>query len=318
MKKYESEIAVIIPCYNEATTIAETIKEHRKALPNADIYVIDNNSKDDTDKIAKENGAIVIYEYKQGKGNAVKNAFRSIKAKCYFMVDGDNTHPADKVPEMCQLVLDGKADMVIGDRLSSTYFTENKRKFHGFGNKLVRYLINLIFKSDVHDVMTGSRAFSYEFIKGFPVISKGFELETEMTIHSLDKNYKVVEITVPYRDRVENSVSKLNTYKDGIKVLKTIATLFKEYKPVLFFSLCALITLVFAVILLIPVLIGYFNTGLVEKFPSLIASGIFLVVSLLLWICGIILGVIHKKQREIYELIINQCNALDFEKVKKD
>ena len=286
MKKYESEIAVIIPCYNESTTIAATIKEHKKYLPKADIYVIDNNSKDNTDKIAKENGAIVLYEYKQGKGNAVKNAFRNIRAKCYFMVDGDNTYPADKAPEMCQLILEGKADMVIGDRLSSTYFTENKRKFHGFGNKLVRKLINLIFNSNIHDVMTGSRAFSYDFVKGFPIISKGFELETEMTIHSLDKNYKVLEITVPYRDRIENSESKLNTYKDGIKVLKTIATLFKEYKPVLFFSLCALLILIFSVLLIIPVMIDYFNTGLVEKFPSLIASGIFLIVSLLLWICG--------------------------------
>jgi len=312
MKKYKSNIAVIIPCYNEALTIAETIKEHRKALPDADIYVIDNNSKDDTDKIAKENGAIVLYEYKQGKGNAVKSAFRNIFAKCYFMVDGDNTYPADNVAEMCQLVLDGKADMVIGDRLSSTYFTENKRKFHGFGNKLVRKLINLIFKSDVHDVMTGSRAFSYEFVRGFPIISKGFELETEMTIHSLDKNYKIVEITVPYKDRIENSESKLNTYKDGVKVLKTIATLFKEYKPTMFFNICALITLIFSIILLIPVMIGYFNTGLVEKFPSLIASGIFLVVSLLLWVCGIILGVIHKKQRELYELILNQHSASEF------
>jgi len=228
------------------------------------------------------------------------------------MVDGDNTYPADNVAEMCQLVLDGKADMVIGDRLSSTYFTENKRKFHGFGNKLVRKLINLIFKSDVHDVMTGSRAFSYEFVRGFPIISKGFELETEMTIHSLDKNYKIVEITVPYKDRIENSESKLNTYKDGVKVLKTIATLFKEYKPTMFFNICALITLIFSIILLIPVMIGYFNTGLVEKFPSLIASGIFLVVSLLLWVCGIILGVIHKKQRELYELILNQHSASEF------
>lgn len=314
MKKYESEIAVIIPCYNEAATIADTIEEHRKAIPNADIYVIDNNSKDETDKIAKEHNAIVLYEYKQGKGNAIKTAFRRIKAQCYFMVDGDNTYPADKAFEMCQLILEGKADMVIGDRLSSTYFTENKRKFHNFGNKLVRNLINLIFKSNVHDVMTGSRAFSYEFVKGFPIISKGFELETEMTIHSLDKNYKVLEITVPYRDRVENSVSKLNTYKDGIKVLKTIATLFKEYKPVMFFNICALIPLLFAIILIIPVMIGYVNTGLVEKFPSLIASGVFLVVSLLLWICGIILGVIHKKQREIYELIINQRIALENER----
>lgn len=306
MRKYESEIAVIIPCYNEAKTVADVIKGYKEVLPTADIYVIDNNSKDGTDEIARVNGAIVLYEYKQGKGNAVKCAFRKIKAKCYIMVDGDNTYPPDRAKEMCDLILQEKADMVIGDRLSSTYFKENKRRFHGFGNKLVRNLINLIFKSKVKDVMTGSRAFSCDFVRGFPILSKGFEIETELTIHALDKNYRIIEMPVPYQDRIEDSFSKLNTFKDGIKVLKTIATLFKEYKPALFFNLCAMIPLVFSIVLIVPVLSEYFETGLVPKFPSLIASGIFLVVSLLLWICGIILSVINKKHRQLYELIMNQ------------
>ena len=305
MEKYTSKIAVIIPCYNEEKSVGQTIDEHRNKINGADIYVIDNNSKDNTAKIATEHGAIVIHEYKQGKGNAIKSAFRKIDADCYFMVDGDNTYPADKAQEMCNMVLDGKADMVVGDRLSSSYFTENKRRFHNSGNVLVRKLINFIFKSKINDIMTGSRAFSYNFVKGFPIISKGFELETEMTIHALDKNYKIEEVTVPYQDRDADNPSKLNTIGDGIKVIKTIARLFKEYKPSIFFNIFAFISLVFSICLLVPVMIGYANTGLVEKFPSLIASGIFLLVTLLLWITGIILEVINRKQREIYELIIN-------------
>ncbi len=305
MEKYKSNIAVIIPCYNEEKSVGQTIDEHKAKIKDADIYVIDNNSKDNTANIAKEHGATVIHEYKQGKGNAVKTAFRVIDANCYFMVDGDNTYPADKAQEMCDMVLQGKADMVIGDRLSSTYFKENKRKFHNFGNVLVRYLINTIYKAKIKDIMTGSRAFSYNFVKGFPITSKGFELETEMTIHALDKNYKIEEVTVPYQDRDADNPSKLNTIGDGVKVLKTIARLYKEHKPALFFNLFAFLFLAFSIWLLVPVMIGYTQTGLVEKFPSLIASGIFLLVSLLLWIAGIILEVINKKQREIYELIIN-------------
>ena len=305
MEKYNSKLAVIIPCYNEEKSVGQTIDEYRRYLSGADIYVIDNNSQDNTVDIAREHGAIVIHEYKQGKGNAVKTAFRKIDADCYFMVDGDNTYPADKAVEMCKLIFEGKADMVVGDRLSSSYFTENKRLFHNFGNILVRKLINFIFKSKVNDIMTGSRAFSKEFVKGFPIISKGFELETEMTIHALDKNYKIEEITIPYRDRDVNNPSKLNTIGDGFKVLKTIARLFKEYKPAIFFNIFSILALAFSVYLLIPVMIGYANTGLVEKFPSLIASGIFLLVALLLWICGIILEVINRKHRELYELIIN-------------
>ena len=304
MKKENNKIAVLIPCYNESKTIEKVVKDYKKALPDADIYVYDNNSSDDTDKIAKKAGAIVKYEYRQGKGNVIRTMFRDIDADCYLMIDGDDTYPAENAREMCDLVLDGKADMVIGDRLSSTYFTENKRPFHNFGNRIVRLLINKIFNNNVKDIMTGYRAFSYDFVKGFPVLSKGFEIETEMTIHAVDKNYKLVEVPVTYRDRPEGSVSKLNTYSDGFKVLKTIATLFKEYKPALFFNIFAFIILAVSLVMGIPVVCEYFNTGLVPRFPTLIVSCIFLLVSILLWITGIILQVIVKKHRQLYELLI--------------
>ena len=236
MKK---KIAILIPCYNESKTIEKVVKDYHKAIPEADIYVYDNNSTDGTDEIARKAGAIVKYEYQQGKGNVIRSMFREIDADCYLMIDGDDTYPAENAREMCDLILEGKADMVIGDRLSSTYFEENKRAFHNFGNRIVRFLINVIFNNNIKDIMTGYRAFSYRFVKGFPVLSKGFEIETEMTIHAVDKNYKLVEIPVTYRDRPEGSVSKLNTYSDGIKVLKTIGTLFKEYKPAMFFNICA-------------------------------------------------------------------------------
>ncbi len=306
MKKNEkSKIAVLIPCYNESKTIEKVVKDYKKALPDADIYVYDNNSKDGTDEIAKKAGAIVKYEYKQGKGNVIRSMFRDIDADCYLMIDGDDTYPAENAKEMCDLVLAGKADMVIGDRLSSTYFTENKRPFHNFGNRIVRFLINKLFKNNVKDIMTGYRAFSYEFVKGFPVLSKGFEIETEMTIHAVDKNFKLVEIPVTYRDRPEGSVSKLNTYSDGFKVLKTIMTLFKEYRPALFFNIFALLFLVICLILGIPVLSEYFKTGLVPRFPSLIVAGVSLCISIFLWITGIILQVIAKKHRQLYELYLN-------------
>ena len=305
IEKFESEIAVLIPCYNESKTIEKVVKDYKQALPDADIYVYDNNSSDGTDEIAKKAGAIVRYEYKQGKGNVIRTMFREINAKCYLMIDGDDTYPAENAREMCDLILNKKADMVVGDRLSSTYFIENKRLFH---NKIVRFLINKLFKNNIKDIMTGYRAFSYQFVKGFPILSKGFEIETEMTIHAVDKNFRVVEVPVSYRDRPEGSVSKLNTYKDGFKVLKTITTLFKEYKPALFFSLIASLFLVASLILGIPVVIEYFQTGLVPRFPSLIVSGIFLVVALLLWSCGIILGVIVKKHRQLYEILLNNMN----------
>lgn len=301
----KNKIAVLIPCYNESKTIEKVVKDYKKALPEADIYVYDNNSSDHTDEIAKKAGAIVCYEYRQGKGNVIRTMFREIDADCYLMIDGDDTYPAENAKEMCDLVLSGKADMVVGDRLSSTYFTENKRPFHNLGNKMVRFLINKIFKNNIKDIMTGYRAFSYDFVKGFPVLSKGFEIETEMTIHAVDKNYKIVEIPVTYRDRPEGSVSKLNTYSDGFKVLKTIATLFKEYKPAFFFNIFAFIFLVASMILGIPVIVEYFDIGEVPKFPSLIVSCIFLVMSMLLWITGVILQVIVKKQKQNYELYLN-------------
>ena len=302
--KAKKKIAVLIPCYNESKTIEKVVKDYKEVLPEAYIYVYDNNSSDGTDKIAKKAGAIVKYEYRQGKGNVIRSMFRDINADCYLMIDGDDTYPKENAREMCNLVLEGKADMVIGDRLSSTYFTENKRPFHNFGNKIVRFLINKIFKNNVKDIMTGYRAFSYEFVKGFPVLSKGFEIETEMTIHAVDKNYKLVEVPVTYRDRPEGSVSKLNTYSDGIKVLKTIGTLFKEYRPSLFFNIIASLFLIVAIILGIPPFYEYFKTGLVMKFPSLIVSGIFLVISILLCITGIILQVIVKKHRQLYEILL--------------
>ncbi len=308
MKKEKSKIAVLIPCYNESKTIEKVVKDWRKELPQADIYVYDNNSTDNTDKIAKKAGAIVKYEYKQGKGNVIRSMFRDIEADCYIMIDGDDTYPVENGQQMCDLILNGQADMVIGDRLSSTYFTENKRLFHNFGNKIVRWLINKLFKNNVKDIMTGYRAFSYEFVKSFPVLSKGFEIETEMTIHAVDKNFKLVEIPVTYRDRPEGSESKLNTYSDGIKVLKTIATLFKEYKPSLFFTFISIILIIMALILGIPVFIDYFKTGLVLRFPTLICACIILVIAILLWVSGIILEVINKKHRQLYELYLNLLN----------
>ena len=304
MQKDSKKIAVLIPCYNESKTIEKVVKDYKKALPNADIYVYDNNSKDDTDKIAKKAGAIVKYEYKQGKGNVIRSMFKDIDADCYLMIDGDDTYPAENAKEMCDLILDGKADMVIGDRLSSTYFKENKRPFHNLGNVLVRGLINSLFKSNIRDIMTGYRAFSYDFVKTFPILSKGFEIETEMSIHALDKNFKLVEIPVQYRDRPEGSVSKLNTFSDGFKVLKTIARLFKEYKPNLFFGLFGLLFLIISIIFAVPVFIDYFNTGIVERFPTLIFSGFMLMISVLSFVCGIILEVVVKKNRQMFELFL--------------
>ena len=301
----KKKISVLIPCYNESKTVEKVIKDYKEALPEADIYVYDNNSTDGTDKIAKKAGAIVKYEYKQGKGNVIRSMFRQIDADCYLMIDGDDTYPKEHAREMCDLILNGKADMVIGDRLSSTYFTENKRPFHNLGNRLVRFLINKLFKNNIKDIMTGYRAFSYEFVKGFPVLSKGFEIETEMTIHAVDKNFKLVEVPVTYRDRPAGSVSKLNTYRDGFRVLKTIAILFKEYKPGFFFSILGILSLMCSLLLGVPVVIEYMNTGIVPRFPSLIVSGVFLIISLLLWITGIMLQVIAKKHKQLYELYLN-------------
>ena len=300
----DKKIAVLIPCYNESKTIAKVIKDYKKVLPKADIYVYDNNSTDGTDEIARKAGAIVKYEYRQCKGNVIRSMFKDIDADCYLMIDGDDTYPKENAKEMCDLVLEGKADMVIGDRLSSTYFTENKRPFHNFGNKLVRGLINTLFKSNIRDIMTGYRAFSYEFVKTFPVLSKGFEIETEMTIHALDKNFLLKEIPVEYRDRPAGSVSKLNTYSDGFRVLKTIARLFKEYKPTVFFSVISLIFLIISLCFGIPVFIEYFETGLVPRIPTLIFAGFMLIIAILLFICGLILEVLVKKHSQLFELIL--------------
>ena len=298
-------IAVLIPCYNESQTIAKVVKDYREALPEAVIYVYDNNSTDHTDEAAREAGAIVRYEYRQGKGNVIRSMFRDIDAECYLMIDGDDTYPAENARSMVNHILSGRADMVIGDRLSSTYFTENKRPFHNTGNRLVRGLINTIFTSDIKDIMTGYRAFNYEFVKSSPILSKGFEIETEMSIHALDKNFKLLEVPVTYRDRPAGSVSKLNTYKDGFRVLKTIARLFRDYKPFAFFGWLGLLCFIIATIFFVPVLQAYFSTGLVAKFPTLIVcSGIY-VVSFLLWMSGLILDVIAKKHRQLFELYLN-------------
>lgn len=301
MKKHD--IAILIPCYNESKTIEKVVKDYKKVLPEATIYVYDNNSSDGTDEIARKAGAVIRYEYKQGKGNVIRSMFRDIDADCYLMIDGDDTYPAEHAREMVDYVLNGQADMVIGDRLSSTYFQENKRPFHNFGNVLVRGLINTLFKSKVKDIMTGYRAFSYEFVKTFPVLSKGFEIETEMTIHSLDKNLLLKEIPVDYRDRPAGSESKLNTVSDGIKVLKTIARLFKEYKPMLFFGIISFIFFAISLGFGIPVFIDYFKTGLVPRFPTLIFSGFMLMISMFTLICGVILEVVVKKHRQLFEYV---------------
>ena len=302
----EKKIAVLIPCYNEVLTIGKVVRDFHEALPEADIYVYDNNSTDGTDKIAEEAGAIVRYEYKQGKGHVIRSMFRDIDADCYLMIDGDDTYPAENARQMCDLILAGKADMVIGDRLSSTYFRENKRPFHNTGNRLVRFLINTLFHNDIKDIMTGYRAFSYLFVKGFPVLSNGFEVETEMTIHAVDKNFSLKEIPVQYRDRPEGSVSKLNTYMDGLIVLKTIASLFKEYKPLLFFSLIAVVFLITGLIIIIPAFDLYFKTGVVEKFPSLIVGCFAITIAILCFVAGLVLDVIAKKHKQVYELQLTE------------
>lgn len=301
-----SKIAVLIPCYNESATVAKVVTDYRAALPEADIYVYDNNSTDGTDEIARSAGAIVKYEYRQGKGNVIRTMFRDIDADCYLMIDGDDTYPAEHAREMCDLVLNKGVDMVIGDRLSSTYFEENKRPFHNIGNKTVRFLINKIFKSNIKDIMTGYRAFSRPFVKNFPVLSKGFEIETEMTIHALDKNFYLREVPVDYRDRPEGSVSKLNTVSDGIKVLMTIFRLFSEYRPLRFFSILATLLTLLGAGFMIPVLIDYFQTGLVERFPTLFVCVGCFIISALLFMCGIILHAVAKKHRMLFELLMNR------------
>ena len=295
-------IAVLIPCYNEEKTIEKVVNDFRKELPEAKIYVYDNNSKDKTAEKAKSAGAIVRKETKQGKGNVIRTMFREIDAECYIMVDGDDTYPAQNAKQFVDAVLNENIDMVIGDRLSSTYFTENKRLFHNFGNVLVRSLINRIYNSDIRDVMTGYRAFSYKFVKTFPVLSKGFELETEMTIHTLDRNLKVKNIIIEYRDRPDGSVSKLNTISDGIKVLKTIFGFYKNYKPFGFFNILSCISLIIGLAMFVPVVIAFSHTGLVNRMPTLIVSVLFFLAALQLFISGLILDNINKTTRQNFEM----------------
>ena len=301
-----AHIAVLIPCYNESKTIAKVVSDFMKALPNADIYVYDNNSNDGTDQIAIQSGAIVRYEYKQGKGNVIRSMFRDIDADCYLMIDGDDTYPADNAQEMCRLILERRADMVIGDRLSATYFQENKRPFHNVGNTIVRGLINRLFHSDVSDIMTGYRAFNKAFVKNFPVLSRGFEIETEMTIHALDKNFSIMEVPVQYRDRPSGSVSKLNTFSDGFKVIYTILRLFRDYKPFPFFLIISALFLLVSLAFFVPVLTEYFYTGQVPRFPTLIASCILGLLSFMFFFCGVLLDVIIRKHKQLFELLMNR------------
>lgn len=302
------KLAVLIPCYNEEKTIAKVVRDAKEALPEAVIYVYDNNSSDRTVELAKEAGAVVRHEYKQGKGNVVRRMFREIDAECYLMIDGDDTYPLNCAREMADRVLTYHADMVVGDRLSSTYFTENKRPFHNFGNTLVRASINHLFHSDIKDIMTGYRAFSYEFVKTFPVFSSGFQIETEMTIHAVNYRMQVDNVIVDYRDRPEGSESKLNTYSDGFKVLWKIMQLFKTYKPLRFFGLFSLLLTIVSVVLMTPVLITYFQTGLVPRFPTLIVGCFLLLGALQSLFSGFILSEMSWKDKRDFEYRMTQMS----------
>ena len=295
------KIAVLIPCYNEEKTIGKVVSDWRESLPEAVIYVYDNNSTDRTAQIAEESGAVVRHEYQQGKGNVIRRMFREIDARCYIMVDGDDTYPAEYGRQMADLVLLKNADMVVGDRLSSTYFEENKRPFHNFGNSLVRGSINRLFKTNIRDIMTGYRAFSFLFVKSFPVLSKGFEIETEMSIHAVEKNMRIENVIIEYRDRPEGSESKLNTYSDGMRVLTTIFRLYKNYKPMYFFGWLSAILFALTVILFVPVFIEYTQTGLVPRFPTLIVSGFIGLGGVLSLFTGLILTTLAEKDRQEFE-----------------
>ena len=296
------EIAVLIPCYNEAQTIEKVVKDFKNVLPEAVIYVYDNNSSDDTAEIAAKAGAVVRHEYQQGKGNVIRRMFRDIDAKCYLMTDGDDTYPADNAREMADAVLNRNVDMVVGDRLSSTYFQENKRPFHNFGNSIVRWSINTLFHSNIKDIMTGYRAFSYQFVKSFPVLSQGFEIETEMSIHAVDKNMYLENVVIEYRDRPEGSESKLNTYSDGFKVIFTIIKLLRTYKPMFFFGILALIFIALGVGFMIPIIVEFVKTGLVPKIPTLIVSCISILIGIVSFFSGMILHTITWKNRQDFEM----------------
>ena len=296
------KIAVLVPCYNEAQTIKKVVEDFKRVLPEATIYVYDNNSTDGTDEIAAAAGAVVRYERQQGKGNVIRRMFSEIDAQCYLMVDGDDTYPAESARKMVDMIFEDRADMIVGDRLSSTYFTENKRPFHNFGNSIVRWSINKLFKNDIKDIMTGYRAFSYRFVKTFPILSKGFEIETEMSIHAVDKNMFVENVVIEYRDRPEGSESKLDTYGDGMKVLGTILRLFRFYRPSLFFGTAAAVLAILSIGFLIPVLVTYADTGLVPQFPTLIVCGFVMLASVLSFFAGVILKTLYQKMRQDFEM----------------
>ena len=310
------KIAVLIPCYNEEKTVEKVVSDFKRVLPEAVIYVYNNNSTDRTAELAQKAGAVVRNEYMQGKGNVIRRMFREIDAQCYIMADGDDTYPAEDAPEMARLVLEQQADMVVGDRLSSTYFTENTRPFHNLGNRLVRGSIQLLFRNNIKDIMTGYRAFSYEFVKTFPVISKGFEIETEMSIHAVNANMHLENLIIGYRDRPEGSVSKLNTYSDGFKVLRTIARLYRVYKPLGFFGLIAAFLFLLAALFFIPVLNTYAQTGLVPNFPTLIVCGFTVMASLQSLFSGLILETIRQKNRQDFEINLIRAANEKAEKLK--
>ncbi|MBQ2672928.1 MAG: glycosyltransferase [Methanobrevibacter sp.] len=295
------KIAVLIPCYNEAKTIRKVVTDWKKALPKAVIYVYDNNSSDGSDEIAKKAGAIVRYVKQQGKGNVIRKMFREVDAQCYIMIDGDDTYPADSSKELIDAVFSDGADMVVGDRLSSTYFKENKRPFHNIGNTAVRWAINTFFRSDIKDIMTGCRAFNYQFVKSFPVLSQGFEVETEMSIWAIDKNMLVKSIPINYRDRPKGSDSKLNTYSDGFKVIMMIIRLFRNYRPMAFFGIIAFLLTLVATVFFIPILIEYINTGLVPNFPTLIVCGFVFLTAIQAFFAGLILKTLRQKDRQDFE-----------------
>ena len=310
------KIAVLIPCYNEEKTVQKVVSDFKRVLPEAVVYVYNNNSTDRTAELAQKAGAVVRNEYMQGKGNVIRRMFREIDAQCYIMADGDDTYPAEDAPEMARLVLEQQADMVVGDRLSSTYFTENTRPFHNLGNRLVRGSIQLLFRNNIKDIMTGYRAFSYEFVKTFPVISKGFEIETEMSIHAVNANMHLENVIIGYRDRPEGSVSKLNTYSDGFKVLRTIARLYRVYKPLGFFGLIAAFLFLLAALFFIPVLNTYAQTGLVPNFPTLIVCGFTVMASLQSLFSGLILETIRQKNRQDFEINLIRAANEKAEKLK--
>lgn len=303
------KIAVLIPCYNEEKTIEKVVTDTKRALPDAVVYVYDNNSTDATAEIAERAGAVVRHEYVQGKGAVIRRMFREIDAECYVMVDGDDTYPMEFAPEMVEKVLKYNSDMVVGDRLSSTYFTENKRPFHNMGNSLVRSAINRLFACEIKDIMTGFRAFSYNFVKTFPVLSRGFEIETEMTIHAVYNHMQIDNVIIEYRDRPEGSESKLNTYSDGFKVLFTIVKLYKDYKPMAFFSLLALVLTVLSTVFLVPVLIDYARTGLVEKFPTLIVCCFVYLAAIQSLFSGLILSNLALANRREFEFNLTTLNS---------